>query len=82
MSYTKTLEQPRVFNRAQYEIVNMMSCLDGEDDYRALKSVLVKFLDQRLQTEIDRLYDSGVVDEAKMEKLSHRHLRTPYRDLV
>ena len=82
MSYTMTKETPKAFSRAQYEIVNMMSCLDSDADCLALKSVLVKFLDQRLQREMDRLYDIGSLSDGKMEELSHRHLRTPYRHCV
>ena len=76
---TMTMEMPRVFNRAQYEVVNMMSCLDSDADCQALKSVLVKFLNQRLQREMDHLYDVGSLSDEKMEDLSHRHLRTHYR---
>ena len=82
MSYTMTMERPRAFSRAQCEVVNMMACLDGDEDCLALKSVLVKFLDQRLQGALDRLYDSGKLSDAKLEDLSHLHLRTAYRNKV
>jgi len=73
------VEQIRGFNPIQYEIINMMSCLREESDYVELKSVLVKFLDERLQHAIDHLYEMGDLSEDKMEALSHQHLRTPYR---
>ena len=82
MSYTLNLERPMVFSRAQCEVLNMVACLDGEEDCLALKSVLVKFLDQRLQSALDRLYDSGKLSDAKLEDLSRRHLRTDYRNKV
>ena len=71
------VEQIRGFNPIQYEIINMMSCLREESDYVELKSVLVKFLDERLQHAIDHLYEMGDLSEDKMEALSHQ--RTPYR---
>ena len=73
------VEQIRGFNPIQYEIINMMSCLREESDYVELKSVLVKFLDERLQHAIDHLYEMGDLSEDKMEALSPQHLRTPYR---
>lgn len=72
-------EQIRGFNPVQYEIINMMSCLRDESDYIELKSVLVKFLDERLQHAIDHLYETGDLSDDKMEALSRQHLRTPYR---
>ena len=75
---TVTREKPKGFNPAQYEIINMMSCLQDASDYAALKSVLVSFLNARMQSEIDGLYQSGRLSDEKMESLSHTHLRTPY----
>ena len=67
------------FTPAQYEIVNLMSCLDGESDIAALKSVLVRFLDARIQNELDRLYEDGTLSDSRMNELASTHLRTPYK---
>ena len=82
MSYTMTMEPPKGFSPAQYELLNMVACLNGDEDCLALKRVLVEFLDQRLQGALDRLYDSGELSDAKMEEISHCHLRTAYRNKV
>ena len=72
----------RGFTPAQYEVVNLMSCLGDDADIAALKSVLVKFLDARLQKELDRLYDDGTLSDSRMEELASAHLRTPYKAAV
>ena len=69
----------RGFSPAQYELVNMMSCLHKESDIVELKSVLVQFLNARIQRELDGLYEDGTLSEERMEELSKQHLRTPYR---
>lgn len=69
---------PTTMTSAQYEVLNVMSCLTMKEDIIALKDVLVKFLNDRLQSEIDRLYEQGTLSDDKMEALSHQHLRTPY----
>ena len=79
---TAVKEMETGFNPAQYEIINMMSCLHGDSDYAELKAVLVKFLDARLQNAIDALYQDGQLSGERMEDLSHRHLRTPYEARV
>ena len=66
------------FTPAQCEVVNLLSCLGDEADLAALKSVLVKFLNARLQGELDRLYDDGTLSDSRMEELAATHLRTPY----
>ncbi len=67
------------FSPAQYEVVNMMSCIHSDSDIAELKSILVKFLDARMQQELDRLYDDGTLSNDRMDELAGRHLRTPYR---
>ena len=72
-------EKPNLFTPAQYEVVNMMSCLKRESDVVALKSILVSFINERLQGELDRLYEDGTLTDEKMSELAGQHLRTPYR---
>ena len=71
-------EKPNLFTPAQYEVVNMMSCLKRESDVIALKSILVSFINERLQGELDRLYEDGTLTDDKMSELAGHHLRTPY----
>ena len=70
--------KPNSFTPAQYEVVNMMSCLKRESDIVALKSILVSFINERLQGELDRLYEDGTLSDDKMAELAGQHLRTPY----
>ena len=71
-------ERPSSFTPAQYEVVNVVSCLKREADVVALKSLLVGFINERLQGELDRLYEDGTLSDAKMSELADQHLRTPY----
>jgi len=66
-------------NRAQYEVLNMLSCIDKEEDVTALKSVIVQFLNSRLQNEIDRLWSNGTLTEEKVASWTTEHMRTPYK---
>jgi hypothetical protein len=68
-----------VFNPAQREVLDVMSCMQTDEDLQALKAVLVQFLNDRLQKELDRLWDNGTIDETKMNEWRNTHYRTPYR---
>ena len=63
---------------AQYELLNMLSCLTHEEDIAALKDVIVQFLNSRLQKEIDRLWDNGDLTDEKVAQWNFDHMRTPY----
>jgi len=64
---------------AQYELVNMMSCVRNVEDVAALKSLLVKFMDSRIQAGLDRLYEDGTLSDDRLASLAREHLRTPYK---
>ena len=66
-------------NQAQYEILNMLSCINQEEDVTALKSVIVQFLNDRLQNELDRLWEDGTITEEKMSSWANEHMRTSYK---
>lgn len=68
-----------VFNPAQREVLDVMSCMQGDEDLMALKSVLVQFLNDRLQRELNQLWDNGTINETKMNEWRNTHYRTPYK---
>ena len=76
---TKKYMERVVFNPAQREVLDVMSCMQTDEDLQALKAVLVQFLNDRLQRELDRLWDNGTIDETKMNEWRNTHYRTPYR---
>ena len=43
-----------------------------------MKNANLPNLNERLQRELDILWDNGSLDEKKLEALRHEHLRTPY----
>lgn len=71
------MEQQRI-TPAQYEVINLLSCIHQEEDVAALKSVIVQFLNTRLQNEIDKLWEEGTLTEEKVSAWQNEHMRTPY----
>lgn len=67
------------FNPAQQAVLNVVSCLQSEQDLADLKRTLVKFMDERLQREMDKLWDSGAWSEEKLDAMRSEHLRTSYK---
>lgn len=73
------MKMTTTFTPAQYEVLNAMACLTSEEDVRSLKNVLVQFLNERLQKELNRLWDNGEISQQKLDDMAKEHLRTPYK---
>ena len=74
----KTLMQT-VFNQAQLELLDMMSFVKSPMMLSELRQVVSDYFAKQVQEEIDRLWESGTLDEAKVESFRHLHERTPYK---
>ena len=66
------------FNNAQRAVLNVVSCLQSEQDLEDLKRTLMKFMNERMQSELDKLWNSGSWSEEKLETMKTEHLRTSY----
>lgn len=70
--------QTSVFSPAQLEIIDMMSFVKTQDSLLQLKQAISDFFVQKAQTEIDRLWQTGELNEEKVETFRSLHERTPY----
>lgn len=66
-------------NPAQYELLNILSCINKDEDIAELKSVIVQFLNTRLQNEMERLWENGTLTEDIVSSWETEHMRTPYK---
>ena len=73
------MQQQLRINPAQYELLNLLSCVDKQEDVVELKNVIVQFLNSRLQKEINKLWDKGTLTEEKTAEWQNEHMRTPYK---
>lgn len=64
---------------AQMLVLKSFAGVTGEDELRALMRVLKNFYAQMLDDELERLWDSGALNQPKLDELRTEHLRTPYR---
>lgn len=68
------------FNQAQRDVLNVVSLLKSDEDVKALRKVLINFVNNRLQQELDKLWDSGELSDEKLQHMSKENLRTPYEE--
>jgi len=66
-------------NPAQMLILKSFASVSSEEELSALMKTLKKFYAQRLENELDCLWNDGTLDQNRLDELQTEHLRTPYR---
>ena len=66
-------------NHAQQAVLNVISCLQSEQDLADLKRTLIKFMNDRLQRKMDKLWESDEISNEKLQEMQSEHLRTAYK---
>ncbi|MDY3068159.1 MAG: dephospho-CoA kinase [Parabacteroides sp.] len=67
-----------VFNQAQMQLLEMMSFVSTPESLADLNKVISDYFAQQAQREIDRLWETGELNESKVESFRALHERTPY----
>nr|WP_129731210.1 hypothetical protein [Parabacteroides goldsteinii] len=65
-----------VFNPAQLQILDLMAYVESEDTLNEIKDMLSSYFAQKAEKEIDKLWDSGQIDNTVVEGWKHEHMRT------
>ena len=68
-----------MMNPVQMMILESYASIKSEEELKGLNRVLKNFYAQRLDAELDRLWDDGTLDDKSLKAMRHEHFRTPYR---
>ena len=66
-------------NPSQMMILESFAGARDEQELNDLMDVLRTFYANRLESEMQRLWDNGTLDQQALDQLQGEHLRTPYR---
>ena len=66
-------------NPAQMMVLESFAGISSEDELKGLMKVLKRFYAERLDKELERLWDNGCLNQEKLDAMRSAHLRTPYR---
>ena len=61
-------------NPTQMHLLKLFSFNNSESYAREIQSVLTRHFQERLNAEADRLWDEGILDQAKLDELRHTDL--------
>ena len=65
-------------NQSQMMILESFAGAQDEQEVNDLMEVLRKFYADRLQAEMQRLWDNGTLNQNALDELKGQHFRTPY----
>ena len=68
-----------IFNQAQMQLLEMMSFVRTPEALADLKQVISDYFARKAQEEIDKLWENGELNDAKIECFRHLHERTSYK---
>ncbi len=68
-----------VFNPAQLQLLEMLSFIKSNESLAELKQAISNHFADLAQREIDRLWETGELNEKKVEGFRNLHERTPYK---
>lgn len=72
------MREATVFNQAQVQLLDMMSFVKNEDTLTALKQAISDYFAKEAEKEVSMLWQSGELNEEKVESFRQLHERTPY----
>ena len=68
------------FNADQLHSLKMFSYDEDERALEEIRKSLTAYFAQRVEEDMDKLWDEGLWDQDKNEAILKEHLRTPYND--
>ena len=67
-------------NPVQLYLLKMFSYAKDERALEEIRKSLTAYFAQRVEEDMDKLWDEGLWDQDKKEAILKEHLRTPYND--
>lgn len=66
-------------NTAQIMILESFASVKTQEEMDELMDMLRGYYAKKLDKELERLWNEGILDQKKLDELSEQHLRTPYK---
>lgn len=65
-------------SRAQVLLLENFAHIDSQEEVDELTEVIRNYYAQKLEDELERLWNDGTLNQQKLDELRGQHLRTPY----
>ena len=65
-------------HQAKMDLLRVVDRIHTVDEVQAIRQILTNYYAQKVQDEMDRLWDNGTINEQIIEQWGKEHMRTPY----
>ena len=65
-------------NQAQLDFLRLLAHFTKEEEVKELSDIVCAYYAQKVDEEMDKLWEEGKWSEEKIEEVLNTHLRTPY----
>jgi len=72
------MESELTLHQAKMNLLRVVDRIKTVDEVQAIQQVIVNYYAQKVQDEIDKLWDEGKINEQVIEQWGKEHMRTPY----
>ena len=72
------MERELTLHQAKMNLLRIVDRIQTVDEIQALQQVLANYYAQKVDEEMDRLWDNGTINEQVIEQWGKEHMRTPY----
>ena len=73
------MEREMTLHQAKMDLLRVVDRIRTVDEVQAIRQILTNYYAQKVQDDMDRLWDNGTINEQVIEQWSKEHMRTPYR---
>ena len=73
------MEHEMTLHQAKMDLLRVVDRIKTVDEVQAIRQVIVHYYAQKVQEEMDRLWDEGKINEQVIDQWGQEHMRTPYR---
>lgn len=68
-----------VLTPQQMQMLEMISHVKTEEELADIRQLIADYFSQKLERQMDQLWDEGVVNDGVIDQWKHTHMRTPYK---
>ena len=73
------MEKEITLHQAKMNLLQVMDSIQTVDEVQAIRALLANYYAQKVNEEMDRLWENGTINEQTIEEWGNEHMRTPYR---
>lgn len=72
------MEREMTLHEAKMDLLRVVDRIKTVDEVQVIRQILANYYAQKVEEEMDRLWDEGTINEQVIEQWGKEHMRTPY----